>query len=310
MRSRILCALVAIAALTSCSAPDRESIQQSKPAMAPTLGLTPTVRTTRTVNPGPPPVTDSIPKGFMLYENDGAMREDDLPFVLECFGRPEAHAATHRHVGKPAAQGTTIEHSLYVYVDEAAARRVFSTARRDLPRCFGLAGARLLKEQHPRWGDEAAAVTVAKPPDGAGEYTGAPLRMVGLRVGRAIALFYGYPEIPEIDRDARAVVARLCRYDGGCAASTSPPSPAAVPSRGHGLASPEVQAALRTYVACMRSHGFAGESHPNNPPQAIMNAEEDSSAAALALVDRYRGGWRTCVKPYQQAVDDQLYDSN
>jgi hypothetical protein len=53
----------------------------------------------------------------MLYESDGATREDDLPFVRDCFGRPEAHAATHRHVGKPAAQGTTIEHSLYVYVD-------------------------------------------------------------------------------------------------------------------------------------------------------------------------------------------------
>ena len=87
-------------------------------------------------------------------------------------------------------------------------------------------------------------------------------------------------------------------------------SPETTPTRGPGSASTEVRQALRTYAACMRSHGFVGESHPNTPSQAIMSAEEESSPSAVALSYRYRSAWRTCVKPYQQVVDGpELYGS-
>jgi hypothetical protein len=74
--------------------------------------------------------------------------------------------------------------------------------------------------------------------------------------------------------------------------------------------SPEVKAAVRTYVDCMRSQGFTVSSEPFSAPQAVMDAEEESSATAVALVDGYHDAWRTCVQPYQQTYDRKLFGSN
>ncbi|WP_328471665.1 hypothetical protein OHA21_07810 [Actinoplanes sp. NBC_00393] len=72
-------------------------------------------------------------------------------------------------------------------------------------------------------------------------------------------------------------------------------------------ASPEVQAAARTYVACMGGQGFTVDSDPFLVPQHVAEAEHGSSAAEIALEDRYDAAWRTCVQPYQQAFDKKLY---
>src|SRR5258706_15420679 len=99
--------------------------------------------------------------------------------------------------------------------------------------CSGFDGATVLQApNNPGWGDEAAAVKIAKPADGAGEHTGATVRFVVVRVGTAIAHVDGYPEVPAIDDDARALVGRLCLYDPDCKPNPGLPAPLATLTEG------------------------------------------------------------------------------
>jgi hypothetical protein len=170
-------------------------------------------------------VTGTIPPGFMLREAKAAEVVDGGSINEPCIGRPRQTRALRHEFGAEAAQ-VVVHHSLYLYADEAAARGAFDVVRRNLRGCFGFPDAKVLANDRPAWGDEAAAVTVAMPADGAGEYTGKPLRMAALRVGTALMMVYGYPDATaQVDADARAAVSRLCLYDADCAPRSGLPAP-------------------------------------------------------------------------------------
>ena len=73
------------------------------------------------------------------------------------------------------------------------------------------------------------------------------------------------------------------------------------------LASPEVTKAAKVYVSCMRDQGFTVELDPFVAPQAISESEHGTSAAEIAVVDKYNSVWRTCVQPWQQAFNQKLF---
>jgi hypothetical protein len=170
-------------------------------------------------------VTGTIPPGFMLREAQASEVVDGGSMNGPCIGRPSQTRSLRHEFGAEAAQ-VIVHHSLYLYADEAAARAAFDIVRRNLRGCFGFPDAKVLANDRPAWGDEAAAVTAAMPADGAGEYTGKPLRMVALRVGTALMMAYGYPDATaQVDADARATVSRLCLYDPDCAPRAGLPAP-------------------------------------------------------------------------------------
>ncbi|GIF48325.1 hypothetical protein Afe04nite_28640 [Asanoa ferruginea] len=173
--------------------------------------------------PAPAKVTPSgsrvaatkIPDGFLLHEREMTDVSDDFQVSPECFGEPMMHRSGRLSVG-PGEVGVT--QSLYVYADENTARSVLGKLRTKLATCSGFGGATVLDPPaSPAWGDEAATITLAKPADGAGEHTGARVRYDVVRVGGAIVEITGYPEVAQIDQDARAIAGRLCFYDLDCA---------------------------------------------------------------------------------------------
>jgi hypothetical protein len=168
-----------------------------------------------------------IPYGFLVHEENSTEPPGNMGASAgPCDGQPVQSWGVSRDVGEKADRVTILQ-SLFVYADEAAARQVMAEMRRRQVRtCLGFPDARVLKNDTPRWGDEAIGQTVALPADGANEHTGAPVRMVVLRVGRAVAQLSGYPEIPEIDQDAQAIVKRLCLYSAaGCVPPAGQPQP-------------------------------------------------------------------------------------
>jgi hypothetical protein len=167
-------------------------------------------------------VSDTIPVGFLLHETAGGERGGGR-INERCFGHPTAYAGVPHDVGEGAAR-VTVHHELYVYDDPAAARAVLHELQADLAGCLGFPQPEVLSNERPDWGDEALAVTIAWPADGAGEHAGQPLRMVALRVGKALAVFSGGPGQAEVDADARAVVPRLCLYDPDCRPSADLPA--------------------------------------------------------------------------------------
>lgn len=72
-------------------------------------------------------------------------------------------------------------------------------------------------------------------------------------------------------------------------------------------ASPEVQAAAKTYVACMGAEGFAVDVDPFVPPAGISQGEHGTSAAEIALVEKYTKAWDACVQPWQETFDQKLF---
>ncbi|HTF10162.1 MAG TPA: hypothetical protein VK659_18515 [Asanoa sp.] len=171
-----------------------------------------------------------IPDGFLPHEREMTDVVDDFGYGPECFGEPVMRRSGRQAVGT-AEVGVT--QSLFVYVDESTAKSVMSNVRNKLATCSGFGGATVLEPAaSPAWGDEAATITLAKPADGAGEQTGAPVRYDVVRVGRAIAEVTGYPEVPQIDQDAQAIAGRLCYYDADCAPRAG--LPAALPELTNG----------------------------------------------------------------------------
>ncbi|MEU7904179.1 hypothetical protein [Actinoplanes sp. NPDC049118] len=73
------------------------------------------------------------------------------------------------------------------------------------------------------------------------------------------------------------------------------------------LASPEVQAASRVYVACMSGAGFTVSLDPYVAPPGIAQGEHGTSEEELALVERYNSAWQICAPPWQQAFDQKLF---
>jgi hypothetical protein len=157
---------------------------------------------------------------------------DDFEYAQECFGEPAMRRGGLQFVGPPATR-VDIMQSLYVYPDESTAKSIMRNVRQHLQSCSGFPDAKVLKKAaSPAWGDEAATITFALPADGAGEHTGDPVRYDVVRVGRAIVEVWGYPEIPQIDQDAQAIVGRLCYYDVSCTPKAG--RPAALPKLTNG----------------------------------------------------------------------------
>jgi hypothetical protein len=157
---------------------------------------------------------NKIPDGFLLHEREMTDPIDDFQFAPECFGEPVMRRSGRHSLG-PTDVG--VIQSLFVYVDENTAKSVIANVRNKLATCSGFGGAPVLDPPaSPAWGDEAATITLAKPADGAGEHTGAPVRYDVVRKGRAIVEVWGYPEVARIDQDAQAIAGRLCYYDADC----------------------------------------------------------------------------------------------
>jgi hypothetical protein len=178
--------------------------------------------------------------------------------------------------------------------------------------------AQFPRQKHPRLGTAAAAA-------------------IGIAVAAAVAIAFAAPRLNERQHAASAPtsapgpaptadpVSAFASANTSSLVAAAPPSSASLSasttmstsaslsaagpsSRGRASAAPEVEAALRTYVACMRSHGFPGETHPNYPPRAVM-AAEDGSVPSPGLADRWRSASQTCAQPYWKAVDENLYSS-
>ncbi|OLB81696.1 MAG: hypothetical protein AUI14_02315 [Actinobacteria bacterium 13_2_20CM_2_71_6] len=148
-------------------------------------------------------------QGFLLHQTDGPDRVPDVAHT-PCWAKPLAYGNDNLPVGRSSING-----ELYVYPDEDAARAVFATVQKNVPSCVGF-DAPITKWSQPPLGDEAVSAIVPLPADGAGEFTGQPLQMIVVRVGTAIGLTWGYPLIPQIEADARALSQRMCLYSPRC----------------------------------------------------------------------------------------------
>jgi hypothetical protein len=284
---RVVAAAVAVVAVIASGA-----FLTGSPKALPHPAASPTVR------PGPTGARSamaSIPRGFLVKEETAAERGDGDVQSGSCQGAPALSAGTRQENGR-----TSYFQDLYVYADEQAARAAFRRTRADLAGCFGFPDARVKTAQTaPTWGDEAAAITLKLPADGANEYTGAPLRLVAVRVGTALATFWGYPEVPGIDRDARTIVSRLCYYDPSCQPPADSPRPVTVHA-GDTVWSAvldEYQAdddAARPglSVAAAAEHGY----HPD-----IVRAECDGGTAGQLRVVLYFAG-RTDAERFTKLV--------
>jgi hypothetical protein len=73
------------------------------------------------------------------------------------------------------------------------------------------------------------------------------------------------------------------------------------------LASPEVQAASRTYVGCMSAKGFTVDLDPFVAPQNVSEGEHGTSDAEITLVDQYNAAWSVCAQSWQQTFDQKLF---
>lgn len=166
-----------------------------------------------------------IPSGFLLHDNAKYGHIGQLEGLTRCYGQPTVSGGSSRAVGEQANQ-VNISQEVRVYPDVNTAKQVYSQLRADLRGCFGFPDAKVLETPTDRpWGDEAVTGSVALPADGANEHTGAPVGMVVVRVGAAVATFWGYPQIPDIDNDARAIVRRLCLYNPECRPQAGLPQP-------------------------------------------------------------------------------------
>jgi hypothetical protein len=117
--------------------------------------------------------------------------------------------------GQVVHSGHSVNVDLVVFADEAAAHAAFLTLQADLPKTNGF-DVNSGKPAHPALGDEAAAVTVPKPADGAGEFTGQPLRFIAVRVGTAVLVGWGYPSVSDVDNPVHVAIAWLCPYTPRC----------------------------------------------------------------------------------------------
>lgn len=223
-------------------------------------------------------VEGKILPGFLVHE-EKADEPQINPHVVDgpCLGRPVQSAGIPHSIGEGMNE-TRIVQELYVYADEAAAKQVMQTVRqRQVRGCMGFPDARVLKTDSPKWADETLGQTVALPADGAGEHTGEPVRMVVLRVGKAVATFSGYPEIPEIDQDAQAMAKRLCIFSSsGCV------PPAGQPQQ------------IRTLTNGGEVWAAALDAYPNGdakarPGAAVAAAAEQGFNASLVPVECDQG---------------------
>lgn len=121
--------------------------------------------------------------------------------------------------------GTTAYGELAVFDDEAGAHAAYRAIAADPMTARGFPGAKVYRHDAPRLGDEALAVTAPLPADGAGEYTGQPLRVVAVRVGVAVILYYGYPDAQFVDDMVRLAAGWLCPYSPRCGPGSGLPKP-------------------------------------------------------------------------------------
>jgi hypothetical protein len=171
------------------------------------------------------PAKPQIPSGFLLHDNAKYGHPGQLDGPARCYGQPAMSGSSSRTVGEQADQ-VNISQELRVYPDVHAAEQVYMQLRADLQGCLGFPDATVLDPPTDRhWGDEAVTGSVALPADGANGHTSAPVRMVVVRVGTAVATFSGYPQTPDIDNDARAIIGRLCLYNPECHPQTGLPQP-------------------------------------------------------------------------------------
>ena len=162
----------------------------------------------------------NVPGGLLFYDKDNGPSELVTGAINPCWGKPIS------------SQGEGSQ--LHVYPDESTARQTLDAVNGRIAACFGFPDAKVTSTDHPAIGDGAVAGVAPKPADGAGEHTGEPLRMVVVRVGSALATFYGYPpKTPSaVDADAKAVVGRLCVFDPRCRPRAGLPAPRTVPRDG------------------------------------------------------------------------------
>ncbi|MEU2611960.1 hypothetical protein ABZ570_10305 [Micromonospora sp. NPDC007271] len=228
-----LAAVAVLAVLTGGYAAVGDGLAGTRPNLPPAATVTAPAPTSPVKAPptGDRTQDAKIPDGFLLrdQETDIADQSNDLS---PCFGEPAMQRSASQRVGPPATEVNITQH-LYVYPDQSTAHSIMRNVRQQLQSCSGFPGARVLKKAaSPEWGDEAATITLALPADGAGEHTGAPVRYDVVRVGAAIVEVWGYPEIPQIDQDAQALVGRLCYYDVNCSPKAG--RPAALPKLTNG----------------------------------------------------------------------------
>lgn len=114
---------------------------------------------------------------------------------------------------------------LAVFGDEAGAHAAYRTIAADPMAAQGFPQAKVYRHDAPHLGDEALAVTAPMPADGAGEYTGQPLRVVAVRVGVAVVMYYGYPDAQFVDDTVRLATGWLCPYSPRCQPGPALPKP-------------------------------------------------------------------------------------
>jgi hypothetical protein len=158
---------------------------------------------------GRPPVHRDLPGGpptTAPWDEPEAKRFDLRPHLVDGYllhGNPDATGtsdpsppwavgATYTDAVSIMRPGHVANGDLAVFADEAAARAVFRTIARNPLAAEGFPDVKAYRNEQPAIGDEAVAATGPLPADGAGEYTGQPLRVVGVRVGTAVLLFYGW----------------------------------------------------------------------------------------------------------------------
>ena len=161
-----------------------------------------------------------IPVGYLLNLDEEASGLDDN--ATPCWRSPAASANWTRQV-----RNESIQQELHLYADAATATQVFAAIRQDVPACAGFPGSKIIKRDRPAIGDEAVSVTIPKPADGAGEYTGQPLQIILIRTGAGLAMVWGYPASPDIESTARTIARRMCRFTASCQPAAGMPVPLA-----------------------------------------------------------------------------------
>lgn len=182
------------------------------------------------------PVARDIPYGFLLYDEAVAKGEwkstgftNGYPLICsDGVGPPELHPATSRDLrhattpGKP--EPSPHSEAFHVYASEAAARRALDVLRDEVARCPRERLDSSTIERTARRlaiGDDALRVS-AKLTDDAGSR---PITtVVFVRRGIAIAEYRGL-DASSVERDARRIAKRMCRYDPDCQPADGFPSP-------------------------------------------------------------------------------------
>jgi hypothetical protein len=142
------------------------------------------------------------------------------------------------------ADGARVSTSLYLYESKVVARAVFAELAPRLHACMGYPDGLDVSFEEWSYGDESRLVTFGKPADGAGEFTGAAIRMVAVRLGRAIEVLNTGPthtstgplmaaSVPVLRSVVEEQLPRLCLYaDAGCPRAPGLPAPVEGLSRG------------------------------------------------------------------------------